>query len=159
MRGRGTGDRVLSRRRASGEPKPNQHNHNACQCGLFNHRCRTYLQTSPMQPPRAVKSNRQTTHRAYAYKSAFFARLSWSAPLRALKYEFSIPSGQSSFPRRRERMTDVGSELRYLSFVVRLVWILLRRLLEVTHRRKAATRLPKQASHTTQNVYSRSRTY
>ena len=109
---------------------------------------------------RALNSDRQTTDGAYACKSAFFGMLSRSTTHDCRNNEFSIPSDQSSFLRLREHMTDARSGLRYLSSVVRLVLILLRRLPGVTrHKRKAATRLPTQASNTGQHVYSRSRMY
>jgi len=69
-------------------------------------------------------------------------------------------NAQRSFPRRQERMTDVGSGLRYWSLVLRLVRTLLRHPPGVMrHKRKAATQLLKQASQTTQHLCSQSRIY
>jgi len=75
--------------------------------------------------------------------------------------QFRIPSAQSLLPcHLREHMTAVRSGHWQMSSVVRRGPILLPRLAEETrHKRKAATRLPEQTSHTTQHLYSRSQIY
>ena len=143
LRGRRIGDRFTSGRRAGCEQTRNEQNQNACRCDLFNHRPEPRCGASLMQPVARDGGHRQQLQSQR-----------W-AP------QFRIPSAQSLLRcHLREHMPAVRSGHWQMSSVVLRGPILLPRLAEKTrHKRKAATRSPNQASHTVQNVYSRSRTY